>query len=80
MELTGIFPILSFSLKADFLARVKEKKKKTFKIFILEMNALAKINKFSKIPWRKNNPWSIAGSQGLILEISSLVDRFPACF
>lgn len=41
---------------------------------------LPRLISFPKLPWRKNNPWSIAGSQGLILEISSLVERFPACF
>lgn len=34
---------------------------------------------FPKLPWRKNNPRSIAVSQGLILEISFLVECFPAC-
>lgn len=49
MELTDIFSHTFISLKADFLARLKKKKKITCKIFILEMIALAKINKFSKI-------------------------------
>lgn len=40
---------------------------------------LPRLISFPDLPWRKNSPWSIAGSQGLVLETSSWVGCLPVC-
>lgn len=79
MVLTDIFSHIFFSLKADFFGQSKKKKKLHAKFSSWKWMPLPRLINFPKLPWRKNNPWSIAGSQGLILEISFLVECFPAC-
>lgn len=41
---------------------------------------LPRLISFPDLPWRKRSPWSLAGSQGLVLETKFLVDCFPVCF